>query len=233
MTKKNDRVASSRSKSQAVASKPKPVTVDAQRDETEAQTMARVMVGPYWRHGFVAKAIVDKSAGKIPGEPQFDDYGKAIKAKAEEAGKGDLKLASDMLVAQAHSLDALFTELARRATINMGEYVGATESYGRLALKAQANCRATLEALMKLHQPREQTVKHVHVNEGGQAVVADHFHAGGRENGKSVKQCHAPGSTTASAALPSPDPKGNGLPVPSREREAALQDARRDESGSA
>jgi hypothetical protein len=32
-----------------------------------------------------------------------------------------------------------------------------------------------LEALAKLHQPREQTVKHVHVNEGGQTVVTDHF----------------------------------------------------------
>jgi hypothetical protein len=138
-----------------------------------------------------------------------------------------------MLVAQAHSLDALFTELARRATLNMGEYVGATESYGRLALKAQSNCRATLEALMKLHQPREQIVKHVHVNEGGQAVVADHFHAGGGENGNTIKQSHAMGAAAASPALPGPDPEGNGVPIPSREWEATLQDARRDESGSA
>ncbi|OYU35259.1 MAG: hypothetical protein CFE35_09710 [Novosphingobium sp. PASSN1] len=42
--------------------------------------------------------------------------------------------------------------------------------YMRLALKAQAACRSTLEALARLHQPREQTVKHVHVSEGGQAV---------------------------------------------------------------
>lgn len=60
--------------------------------------------------------------------------------------------------------------------MNLGEYPQAMERYTRLALKAQGNCRATLEALAKLHQPREQTVKHVHVNEGGQAVVADHFH---------------------------------------------------------
>ncbi len=52
----------------------------------------------------------------------------------------------------------------------------------RLALKVKANSRATLETLAKLHQPREQTVRHVHVNEGGQAVVADNFHnyAGGQ-----------------------------------------------------
>src|SRR3546814_2968257 len=91
----------------------------------------------------------------------------------------------------------------------------------RLALKAQAACRSTLEALARLHQPREQTVKHVHVNEGGQAVVADHFHqhTGDRENGKSVKQSDATGAAGTIAALPSPDPLGNGVPIPSRSEE--------------
>lgn len=99
-------------------------------------------------------------------------------------------MASDILSAQAVVLDTMFTELARRASLNMGQYIEASERYMRLALKAQANCRATLEALGKLHQPREQTVKHVHLNEGGQAIVADqiHQHTGGQENGKTDEQ---------------------------------------------
>ena len=66
------------------------------------------------------------------------------------------------------------------------------------------------------HRPREQTVRHVHVNEGGQAVIADqfHHHAGGSENGKSVKQCHATGAAGESAALSGPDAGGNGMPIP-------------------
>ena len=217
------------------STKSKPVTVEAEKGETEQQTMARVMVEPYWRHGLVAKGIVDKSLGKLPGEPQFNDFGRALQDKAELVSTGDLKLASEMLIAQAHSLDAIFAEFARRAVLNMGDYLGATESYSRIALKAQANCRATLEALMKLHQPREQTVKHVHVNEGGQAVVADHFHqhGGSGKNGESIKQSHATGAAGERAALPSPDPQGNGVPVPSRRRKAKVQDARRDEPGSA
>ena len=129
---------------------------------------------------------------------------------------GDLAIASRLLASQAITLDAMFTELARRAAINMGEYIGAAESYGRLALKAQSNCRATLEALAKLHQPREQTVRHVHVNEGGQAVIADqfHHHAGDAKNDKSVKQSHALGAASQSAALPSPDASGYGVPIP-------------------
>ena len=33
------------------------------------------------------------------------------------------------------------------------------------------------------------------------------------------------------AALPGPDPFGNGVPIPGSERQTAMQDARRDESG--
>ena len=208
----------------------KPLIVEARKDETEAETMARVMAGPYLRHGILSKGIADKMVGRLPGEPGFDDYGRALKARADEARKGDLTLASELLTAQALTLDAMFTELARRAAINMGDYIQASETYARLALKAQANSRSTLEALVKLHQPREQTVKHVHVNEGGQAVVADSFHqhTGGGENGKSNEQSDATGAAGERAALPGPDASGNGVPIPSRERQAAMQNARRD-----
>ena len=46
--------------------------------------MARVMAGPYLRHGILSNAIADKMVGKLPGEPRFDDYGKALKERAEE-----------------------------------------------------------------------------------------------------------------------------------------------------
>ena len=208
----------------------RPIVLDAEKGETETESMTRAMVGPYLRHGVVAKGLADKMTGKLPGDPQLDDYGRAIKAKADLARKGDMTLASEMLTAQSLSLDALFTELTRRATINFGDYPLAAERYARLAFKAQANCRASLEALAKLHQPREQTVRHVHVNEGGQAVIADEFHhhgGGSGENAKSGNQSHATGAAGTSPALPGPDPLGNGVPVASGEREAAMQDARR------
>ena len=208
---------------------PKPITVEAEKGETESATMVRVMVGPYLRHGIVGSEIAAKMAGKLPGDPRFDDFGRAIKAKVEAAVKGDMTLASELLTAQALSLDAMFTELARRATMNLGDYILAAERYARLAIKAQSNCRATLEALARLHQPREQTVRHVHVNEGGQAVVADNFHhhTGVEENGETSIQPHATGAAGASPALPGPDSFGNSVPVPGGEGEPAMQDARR------
>lgn len=213
----------------------RPLIVDATKGESQADTMARVMTAPFLRHGILSNGLADKMVGKLSGEPRFDDYGNVIKAKAETVRGGDLSLATELLTAQALTLDAMFTELARRATLNMGDYINASEIYARLALKAQANSRAAIEALVRMHQPREQTVKHVHVNQGAQAVVADNFHhhTGAGENGNSNEQSHATAAAGACSALPSPDPARDGVPIPSLEGEAAMQDARRDESGSA
>jgi hypothetical protein len=209
----------------------RPLVVRAEKDESEAATMSRVLTAPFMRHGIVTHGLADKMIGKLPGEPRFDDYGHAIKATAEKTCGGDLAMASEMLTAQAMTLDAIFTEMARRSVNNMCEYLDASERYMRLALKAQANSRATLAELAKLHQPREQTVRHVHVNEGGQAVIADQFHnhTGGRENGQSAEQPHATGTGSAGAgtALPCPDPLGEAVPIASREGEGAMPDARR------
>lgn len=205
------------------------VTIVAEKDESEAATMARTMVAPYLRHGIVANALTAKMVGKLPGQPQLDDFGRAIRANAEKACKGDMTMASEMLTAQAHSLDAMFTELSRRSIMNFGDYPLAAERYARLAFKAQANCRASLEALARLHQPREQTVRHVHVNEGGQAVIAEqfHHHGGIEKNGKSGKQSHATGSASEGTPLPRPDALRNSLPVASGEGQAPVPDARR------
>jgi hypothetical protein len=182
-----------------------------------------------------ASAFAGKVLGNNKDGPGLMDFVGHVQTAGGKAERGDLGVASRMLAARAITLDSMFTELARRAALNMGEYLDAADRYARLALKAQSNCRATLEALAKLHQPREQTVRHVHVNEGGQAIVANqfHHHVGAAENAKSVKQSPATAAAGASAALPSPDPLTGGVPIPSLEREASMQDARGHESGRA
>jgi hypothetical protein len=72
-----------------------------------------------------------------------------------------------------------------------------------VALKAQAQSRATVEVLDRLTNGREQTVRHVHVdNRGGQAVIAETVQTGGQENGKSNGQPHALESVTPSGVAP-------------------------------
>ena len=205
------------------------LAVEKRADEKIGRTLARITLDPQTRNANLAMSFGSRMFGDRL-KPDIAESTAVLAEEIQRALKGDLSLASRIYTSQAISLDALFTEMARRSGNNMGKYPDAADRYMRLALKAQASCRSTLEALARLHQPREQTVKHVHVSEGGQAVVADHFHQhrGDRENEKSVKQSDATGPAGTIAALPSPDPLGNGMPVPGGAREAAMQDARRD-----
>lgn len=63
---------------------------------------------------------------------------------------GDMKGVDSMLFAQALTLQATFRTRLRRAVLNAGEYMSATDAYLRLALKAQGQCRATLETLARI-----------------------------------------------------------------------------------
>jgi hypothetical protein len=206
------------------------IPVNQTADENQNVATARAFLDPDVRHAVAAAQVLKPYFGKVEGSPGVGDYSEAIYVRGKAAAKGELAFASRVLAAQALTLDTIFTEMARRMALNMGEFLPATETYARIALKAQAQSRATLETLAKLHQPREQTVRHVHVNEGGQAVIADqfHHHEGVTENGKSNRQSHATGATSQGAALPSPDANGSGVPIPGRQRPQEVPNARRD-----
>ena len=211
----------------------KPPTVTGSNapanDEEQRDQLAKDMLEPSARHGVLALRFTEAILNDTPDEqmPHIGNFYVELHRAAKKAEKGDLSVASRLLVAQAISLDGIFTEMARRASYNMREYPQAMEIYMRLVLKAQAGSRATLAELAKLHQPREQTVRHVHVNEGGQAVIADqfHHHTGGQGNGTSTEQPHAQGS--CGGALLGPDPQGNGVPVPRDQGCEAMPNARR------
>ena len=207
--------------------------VPKKEDETEALAMARAIIEPDFRHAMTISQVLKAVLGESEHMPGLSDFADVAKDIASAAEKGDLAFASRMLATQAVTLDTIFVEMARRMAINMREYLGATETFGRIAMKAQAQSRATLEALAKLHQPREQTVRHVHVNEGGQAVIADQFHnhSGGTENGETGKQVHEQG--TCGPALLGTDPRGNGMPITCPERQASMSIARGTVDGSA
>ncbi|MBK8272982.1 MAG: hypothetical protein IPK89_08415 [Sphingomonadales bacterium] len=127
-------------------------------------------------------------------------------------------------------------DAAIRALSQLGsaEWLPTAQMYGNLATKLLRTSQGQMETLGRMRRGGEQVVKHIHVdNRGGQAVIAESVTNGGSENGKIGEQSHATGETGISPALPSPNPLGQGVPIPGRQREAALQDARRHESGRA
>jgi hypothetical protein len=94
-----------------------------------------------------------------------------LRQQATTAWGGDLKRQEAVLTIQAHTLDTIFNELARRSASNVGEYIGAAEVYMRLALKAQSQCRATIETLAEIKNPKPVAfVRQANISNGPQQV---------------------------------------------------------------
>lgn len=144
----------------------KSVQIVEKPGEDRAALLAQTYLRPTVQNAATVRAF---NAGK-------DDSGPALMALIEELGKqvaavndGDMKRAEGMLVAQAHTLDAIFGSLARRA-VNQ-DYLKQYETYMRLALKAQSQCRATLQALAEIKNPRPVAfVQQANISNGPQQV---------------------------------------------------------------
>ena len=76
-----------------------------------------------------------------------------------------------MLAAQAQTLDVIFNEYARLARLNTFGHTSAAESFMRLGLKAQTQCRATIETLAAIKNPPNVAfVKQANISNGPQQV---------------------------------------------------------------
>lgn len=104
------------------------------------------------------------------GELSLTDMVKALHTHGEAINRGDLSAAERMLNSQAVALNAIFGELARRAALNMGTHLGATETYMRLALKAQGQSRATVETLAAIKNPPVVFARQANIAHGPQQV---------------------------------------------------------------
>lgn len=93
-----------------------------------------------------------------------------LKDRAKAVHKGDLKQAEAMLISQAVALESIFAEMARRANNNLGKNLDIAERYMRMSLKAQNQCRATLETLAELKSPTTVFAKQANIANGPQQV---------------------------------------------------------------
>jgi hypothetical protein len=116
-------------------------------------------------------AVITSTFGKnLCGETDFTSLYESLGDRAKAVRDNKLGSAEDMLTAQAAALNAMFLELARRSGANMGEYIQAAETYMRLALKAQAQCRATLETLANIKNPPVVYARQANIANGPQQV---------------------------------------------------------------
>lgn len=133
--------------------------------ESVQMSQARLVSDPNVRASVTVEAF-----SKTFGENDLTALVAELRTQGAHIHSGDLRRAESILAAQAHTLDAIFNELARRSAMNIGEYINAAERYMRLALKAQGQCRATLEALATLRNPSVVIAKQANISAGPQQV---------------------------------------------------------------
>jgi ribosomal protein L34E len=116
-------------------------------------------------------AVSIMSWGKFAGVTE-DDLQELVNDLGEQTKNvqaGDMRSVEGMLYRQAKTLETMFTCLARRSASETG--LKQFQVNLTLALKAQAQCRATLEALAEIKNPRPvQFVKQANMTTGPQQV---------------------------------------------------------------
>ena len=127
---------------------PNQITAPRRPGEDQAVAIARTALRPT-----VQAAATLKDYGKAYGDLDLGGLIESLTEQTQASINGDLGRAEAMLTTQAHTLDAIFHNLARRAALNMGEYLPACQTYLKLALRAQSQCRATWEALVAIKNP--------------------------------------------------------------------------------
>jgi hypothetical protein len=159
-------------------SKPKANTIiaEATSEKSMARVVAEVALSSYATNGLTTQAFTDKF-----GDLDIQEVIGVMKGRQAQVRSGDLSLLENMLTAQVFTLNALFNKLAQRSGLNMGEHLGAADTYMRLALKAQAQCRSTIEAINEIKNPSSATfVRQANI---GNAVQVN--------NGQNLSSTHA------------------------------------------
>lgn len=100
----------------------------------------------------VNTAFTVKKFANVEDSVEVSDYILELQKAGNEVVDGNLGRLERMLTSQAIALDTIFNKLAVRAANS--EYMKNYEGFMRLAFKAQAQARSTVEALAMLKHPQ-------------------------------------------------------------------------------
>ena len=119
----------------------------------------------------VGAAIVT-DAFNLPGMPALDlvELMAELDSQVGATSSGDLSRPEAMLTAQAHTLNAIFNRMAMAARSNFDKPLETADVCMKLALRAQSQCRATLETLASIKNPPVVYAKQANIAHGPQQV---------------------------------------------------------------
>lgn len=145
---------------------PKVLDIRVTKENTEAKAVAWAAVAP----AVNAAIVMDAYQGNILGsDVNLMALIESLHESTDKAKAGDLSNLEAMLIGQATALQTIFTSFAKRAAHQVHQKH--LETFMGMALKAQAQSRATISALVDLKYPRQATfVKQANIAHGPQQV---------------------------------------------------------------
>jgi hypothetical protein len=121
------------------------------------------------RPALMSAALIEFFSKNIAGELDICHLVDLLETNIEEVKSGDMSSIEAMLISQAQALQTLFVSLGLKAAnqTQLKQY----SSFMTLALKAQSQSRATLQALVELKYPKQIAfVKQANIAHGHQQV---------------------------------------------------------------
>jgi hypothetical protein len=128
---------------------------------TDSQVIATVVT----RSGMSASTL--KAYSSAGDSLEVTDLMNELVKAGDEVVAGNMGRMERMLTQQAITLNVMFNTLAKRSSSQ--DYMKQMETYMRLALKAQAQARATVEALALLKNPQPY-IRQANIAQGNQQV---------------------------------------------------------------
>ncbi len=125
----------------------KGLTIVGLPGETEEQAIARAMMDPA-----LQSAATIQLYASSPVDLDLDAMVDCLEKQNENIGDGSLKRIAETLLAQAHTLDVIANNLFRKA--NYADVLVKFDSYMKFGLRAQSQCRATMETLASIKNPK-------------------------------------------------------------------------------
>lgn len=145
--------------------KTQKIEIKQEKGQTKEQALAEFQS----KSEFLNTAVIESFCVGLGDDFNFQSNMQVLENTTQQIKSGDLSKIEEMYISQAVALEVMFVSLARRAKVQ--DKLPQYETHMRLALKAQNQCRATLQALVQLKQPSNTTfVKQANIAQGHQQV---------------------------------------------------------------
>jgi hypothetical protein len=126
------------------------LSVEKASVHTEEEKRASIALAPEFKAAVTAQAYAP-----LIGQTDLASVLKRLGEMSNGSVKDNARDLEYMLASQAIALDSIFNRLAIQAHASIGKHPKVVDTYLRLALKAQNQCRATAETLANLKSPRQ------------------------------------------------------------------------------